>query len=124
MRCRELHAHLERIKAPKTVFVSEDASGIVKKVVYDCNTNQLIGLVAPLNPENGSPRLFAYEASSAEEIEKYMELPQASLIYIIVAQPMKKHSLPFILQLFGINNKFKSSDVLARWRYIQRELKL
>lgn len=114
---------MEKIGAPKKVFLSEDASGIVKRIVYDSITDQLIGIVSPLQPENGCPKLFAYKASSEEEMKRFMELPQSTLVYIIVAQPLKANAPPFIIQLFGTNNKFNSSDVLARWKYVTTELK-
>lgn len=123
MRCKELKEHLEKIKAPNTVFLSEDASGVVKKIVYDSQTNQLVGLVSPLKSENGSPTLFAYSATTEEEIKRFLELPKSSLVYIIVAQPLKEHAPPFILQLFGTDNKFKAMHVLARWKFITIELK-
>lgn len=62
-------------------------------------------------------------ATSKEEIEKCMELPHSSLAYIVVAQPLKKGASPFILHIFGTNNKFKALDVVNRWEYIENELK-
>lgn len=121
-RAKELNDYLERIGAPKTVFISEDGSGIVKKVVYDRGSNQLVGILLPLQP-NGCPKPFSYLATSEEEIRRCMELPQSSLAYIIVAQPLKKGAAPFILQIFGTDNRFKSSDVVNRWGYMERELK-
>lgn len=123
LRCQELCTHLERIGAPKIVFLSEDASGIVQNVVFDVKTNQLIGLVAPLQPKNGCPKMFSYLATSEDEIKRCMELPESSNVYMIAAQPLQKHAPPFILQLFGTDNKFTSENVRARWFYIVSELK-
>lgn len=103
-------------------FLSEDGSGIVKKIVYDSHTNQLIGLVLPFNKKNGMPELFTYQAKSAEAIEQLMELPQSTHVYIVVAQPLNENSIPFILQIFGTNNQFESEDVLKRWKYTEAEL--
>lgn len=123
LRCQELSEHLKKIGAPNSVFLSEDGSGIVKKIVYDVKSNQLVGIVPPLDPINGSPKIFSYMANSEEEIRKFFELPQSSLVYIIVAQPLLRHAPPFILQIFGTDNKFKATDVQARWRNIRNELK-
>lgn len=123
LRCQELSEHLKKIGAPNSVFLSEDGSGIVKKIVYDVKSNQLVGIVPPLDPINGSPKIFSYMANSEEEIRKFFELPQSSLVYIIVAQPLIRHAPPFILQIFGTDNKFKATDVQARWRKIRTELK-
>lgn len=48
LRCQALKEHLERSNAPMTVFLSEDASGLVQKVVYDRKNNQLTGIVQSL----------------------------------------------------------------------------
>lgn len=123
LRCEELNNHLHKIGAPRKIFISEDASGIVQNVTFDVKTNQLIGLVAPIKPENGCPKMFSYLATSEQEIKRCMELPKSSLVYMIVAQPLRKHAPPFILQLFGTDNKFNSSNVTARWLYLGSELK-
>lgn len=122
LRCSELVDHLERTNAPKSVFLSEDASGVVQKVVYDVHSNQLVGLVLPFNNLNGMPKMFSFEAQSVEDIKKNMQLPQSTLVYIIVAQPLKIGIPPFILQIFGTNNKFETVDVLRRWNHTISEL--
>lgn len=123
LRCKQLNEYLDVIKCPKYVFLSEDASGIVQKVTYDAYSNQLVGLVLPFNASNGMPVPFTFEAKTAEDIEKYIKLPKSTLVYIVVAQPLKIGASPFILQIFGTNNKFDSSNVLSRWEYTRNELK-
>lgn len=56
LRCQDLKDYLTKINAPLTVYISEDASGIIKKVVYDARSNQLIGLVLPTN-QYGMPQV-------------------------------------------------------------------
>lgn len=123
LRIEQLKKHLERTKSPNAIFLSEDASGVVRKVAYDSYTNQMIGLVLPFNEINGMPRLFSFQAKSAEEMKSFMELPQSTLVYLIVAQPLKRDSPPFILQIFGSVNKFETSDALKRWQHTVKELK-
>lgn len=84
--------------------MSEDASGLEKRLVYDVKTNQLIGLTLPLDSKNGLPQKFSFLATSENMIRELMQKTQSSLIYIIVAQPLKKNSPSFILQLFGTDN--------------------
>lgn len=122
LRCEELNAYLDEIKSPKYVFLSEDGSGLVKKVTYDTHSNQLVGLVLPFDASNGMPKKFSFEAKSAEDIENYLKLAQSTLVYIIVAQPLKLGAAPFILQIFGTDNKFVASDVLKRWAFTKMEL--
>lgn len=117
LRCNELNQYLEALKAIKCVWLSEDASGIIAKVEFDAQSNQMIGLVLPINPATGMPTPFTYLARNAGEIELNMNKDKSSLVYIIMAQPLMDGVPPFILQLFGTNNKFKSEDVLNRWKY-------
>lgn len=122
LRCSELVDHLERTDSPKSVFLSEDGSGVVKKVVYDVHSNQLIGLVLPFNNLNGMPKIFSFEPQSAEDIEKFIQLPQSTLVYIIVAQSLKVGVPPFILHIYGTDNTFETVDVLRRWTFTISEL--
>lgn len=123
LRCKQLEQHLERTRSPKAVFLSEDASGVVKNVVYDSHSNQLVGLVLPTNDSDGMPKLWTFKAESAELIENYMEQPESTLVYIVVAQPLKKGAPSFILQIYSTDNKFETSSVLKRWVHTEKELK-
>lgn len=123
LRCNQLASYLEKSKYPNLVFLSEDGSSVVQKIVHESRTNQLVGLVLPLNSTNGMPQLFTYTAKSAEEIKEFMNKPRSNLVYVIMAQPLQKGAPAFILQLFGTNNKFTAVDVSKRWRYTENELK-
>lgn len=121
LRATQLVEYLESIKSPKNIFLSEDGSGVIQKIVYDVHSNQLVGLVLPFK-SNGMPKMFSFEAKSTEDIEKYLQMPKSTLVYIIVAQPLKINASPFILQIFGTDNKFETADVLRRWAYTEIEL--
>lgn len=122
LRCEELKQHLIDNKSDMSVFLSEDASGIVRRVTYDSKTKQLVGLVLPLK-ENGMPKTMNFTPTTAQEIENFMKLAQSTLVYIVVAQPLTPNVPSFILQIFGTNNKFTKHDVLARWTEIKKETK-
>lgn len=123
LRCKQLLEYLEKSNASKSVFLSEDASGIVKRVVYDSKSNQMIGLVLPMNEKNGMPQVKTFIAESAEKMKEYLRGPESTLVYIVAAQPLKDKTPPFILQIFGTNNKFDMSVVSKRWKYTIDELK-
>lgn len=122
LRCKELSAYLDKMNAPRTVWLSEDGSGIVSKVSYDSATNQLIGLVLPFNDENGMPISLTYRPKSAKDMEDMIKNPHSSHIYIVMAQPIKPNTQPFILQMFGTDNKFTGLNVSNRWSYTKNEL--
>lgn len=106
-----------------SVCLSEDASGILKKVVYDSKSNRMIGLVLPMNEKNGMPQIKTFIAESAEKMKEYLERPLSSLVYIVAAQPLKEKTPPFILQIYGTDNKFNKRAVSKRWEYTIYELK-
>lgn len=123
LRCEELSQFLDKLNAPRTVWLSEDGSGIVSKVSYDSSTNQMVGLVLPTNRETGMPIPFTFVPSSVNEIEKQLEYPKSTLVYIIMAQSIKENIPPFVLQIFGTDNKFLATDVMSRWKFIKAELR-
>lgn len=124
LRIEELVEYLKSINAKKHIFIAEDASGIIDKINYDPKTNQLVGLVLPIVSKTGMPKPFSFIATSATEIERIMELhAKSTLIYLVLAQPLIEHAPPFVLQVFGTDNKFTSVNVISRWMYIVQELK-
>lgn len=122
LRCKELAEYLEKVNAPKYVWLAEDASSIVSKVSYDSTSNQMIGLVLPTDSKTGNPILFSYQPTSLEDIEQYLKQPKASLVYVVMAQPIKENIPPFVLQVYGIDNTFTSEDVKKRWKKTVEEL--
>lgn len=122
LRSKELADYLDLIGAEKKVWLSEDGSGIVSDVTYDATTNQLVGLVLPYD-KNGIPISFSYTPNAMSEIKNQMDNnARSTLVYVILAQPIKDNALPFILQVYGTNNKFKSNDVMQRWLHTKDQL--
>lgn len=117
LRCEELNAYLEGLKLDKYVWLSEDATGIVAKVEFDPKTNQMVGLVLPMDPGTGMPAAFTYLARNVDEIQKNMQKMKSSYVYIVLAQPLRKGVPPFILAVFGSDNKFTTRNVLSRWKH-------
>lgn len=104
------------------MWLSEDATGIVAKVEFDPMTNQMIGLVLPMDPSTGMPTAFTYLARDAHEIQTNMQRKQSSLLYMVLAQPLKKGVPPFVLQIYGTDNKFTTQNTLLRWKHTINEL--
>lgn len=105
------------------VWLSEDASAIVSKIEYDHRTNQMVGIVLPIEPNNGMPIPFSFQARNVEEIQSNMKQNKSTSVYMIMAQPLATNAPPFILQLFGTDNKFKAKHVILRWKHTIDELK-
>lgn len=124
LRCAELREYLDYIKAIKHVFLSEDATSIVSKIQYDPKSNQLVGIVLPIDGKSGMPISFSFKASSATAIQNIIKAEEQSIsVYIVMAQPLIKNAPPFVLQIFGTNNKFTAPNVMKRWQHTIQELK-
>lgn len=122
LRCIELDEYLKNLNAPRKVWLCEDASGINPKVTFDSLSNQLIGLVLPMN-QTGMPISFSFTPQTLDEIENQIQNNEKStLVYMVIALPIMDNTAPFILQVFGTDNRFKAQDVFSRWRHIKDQL--
>lgn len=123
LRCKELVSYLNKINAPKQVWLSEDGSGIVQRVAYDSCTNQLVGLTLPLNKDTGMPTPFTFTPKTVSDIDSQIKNNSKShLVYIVLAQPIKENTAPFILQVYGTDNTFTTSNTMKRWEHTRTEL--
>lgn len=122
LRTKELSEYLDRMKTPRLVWLSEDATAIVSKVKYDPKTNQMVGLLLPLDEKNGCPIPFSFLAANADLIELQLKETMSHSVYVVMAQPLDEKVPPFVLQMFGTTQRFKSTDVIKRWKYTKSEL--
>lgn len=124
LRCEQLRAYLHNLKVEKAVWLSEDGSGIVSDIHYDTISDQLVGFVLPFGTDTGSPIPFSFKARDGEEIIKHMSsnIQKSCLVYLVMAQPLSVGVPPFVLQIFGTDNRFSKEDVVKRWNHTQNEL--
>lgn len=123
LRCKQLNQYLERLNLKKCVWLCEDGTGIVLKLEYDPSTNQIVGLVLPLNSKTGIPISFSFMAESAADIQKLVKMRASTHLYVVLAQPLAQNVPPFVLQMFGTDNTFTAADVQRRWKHTIAELK-
>lgn len=122
LRCKELSEYLDKMQTVRSVWISEDATAIVSIVKYDPKTNQLIGILLPLNKSDGLPKTFSFEASNATIIEQHLKQPFSKFVHVVMAQPLDEKVPPFLLQMFSTNNNFTAVDVVHRWNTTKLEL--
>lgn len=123
LRYQQLAQYLDKLNAPREVWLAEDGSGIVAKVSFDSTTNQLVGLVLPIDENTGMPITFSFYPQTANEIEYQIRQNQKStIVYLVLAQPMLDNAPSFVLQVFGSDNRFKSENVLNRWKHTRDQL--
>lgn len=123
LRTIELLKFLELRDLPLAVSLSEDATSIEGRPQYDSKTNQIMGLVLPINKCNGMPIPKSYPARSADEMASYFlnQIPTAKLVNVIIAQPLANVS-PFCLLLFTSDAKYTAEHVAKWWKYVTAEL--
>lgn len=120
-RWSELRNYLISKNLPLVVWISEDGTRITFRIQYDPSSNQIVGFVLPFD-SNGVPKPNSYPATSASKIMSYFENgTKAANVYTIMAQPAHDKSAAFCLGLFGTDNKFTSSHVVKRWKWMQKE---
>lgn len=115
--------YLKKLDLLPIVWLSEDGSGVQGKVEFDPNTNQMVGLVLPLDQCTGMPIKFSFLARDVDEIQENMKRNKSMYVYVIMAQPLSRDVPPFPLQLFGSDNKFTTKNVSLRWQYTVEQLK-
>lgn len=130
LRADELLKYLTDLNLPKFVSLSEDGTKITDRKQYDVGTNQLVGFVLPLNPDNGMPIANFYQATSAADIESSFydvktgnEKKRSTNVNVVMAQSLVKSIPAFCLLIFGTDNTYTTQDVAKRWTYIRKELK-
>ncbi|CAF2898412.1 unnamed protein product [Rotaria sp. Silwood2] len=122
-RFNELKQHLNLLDT-KFGFVSEDCTGVIQKIKYNEGTNSFIGFSTPLI--NGIPSVNHFRTNSLEQLRTWFSsIDKASLLNINMFQPVSSNHLtssaPFLLAAYGINNQYRSIEILKRWTYIYDE---
>lgn len=77
MRCSQLKKYLEERNLPMVVWVSEDGTRITGRLQYDPGTNQIVGLLLPLD-ENGMPKSKSFMATNASAMNKHVNNNQVT----------------------------------------------
>lgn len=123
LRTEELLQYLKERNLPKAVAISEDMTRIVGRVQFDSRSNQLFGLVEPINNKTGMPIPFCFPArTDTEIIRHFMNGKVSGYLNVLMAQPIAKNASPYCLLLYGSDNKFTANTVKRRWKYIVNEL--
>lgn len=122
IRAKELAEYLTKMNCSNNVWLSEDATVIKSNVTYDPKTNQLVGLVLPTDETTGCPMAYKYMATNAECIKQHLMHVKSSVVYVVMAQPIDEKIPPFVLQIFGSDNRFETTKVLKRWNHTKIQL--
>ncbi|CAM4912299.1 unnamed protein product [Rotaria socialis] len=106
-------------------FCSEDTTGVIRKVEYDCSTNSFVRFATPVT--DGVPLSQYFQVDTFNDIKEIYDMSeQARLLNVHMFQGIQSDDnttsipRPFLLSAYGINNNFTALDVLQRWLYIYR----
>lgn len=122
IRAQPLFDYLTKRCAGLDVWLAEDGSGIIPAIQYDSSSDQLIGIVLPMD-KTGCPKRYESTALDENEIRKFIQYPKSTLVYVVMAVPLEEGIPPFLLQMFGTNNTFTTANVVQRWNFTINELK-
>lgn len=125
LRDTELLSYLKSKKLPKYVSLSEDATNVTGMLEYSPDSNQIVGLVLPLNKDNAMPEPLSYAAISASAIDTIMvdrSVLISNMLNVVMAQPLALNVPAFCLMVYGGNAKFTAEDVKKRWACIVNRL--
>lgn len=104
------------------VWLSEDATKIANKIECDSTTDQIIGLVLPMDA-HGNPVPYTFLAKNVATMQQsLLDNPKADYVYTVMARSLDVNAPSFFLQLFGTDNKFTTGMVLKRWSHTERVL--
>lgn len=119
----ELQQFLHDNNLGNKISIFEDATKINECVDYDSSSNSLLGLVAPLNANNGLPSVNFFAAVNAKQIKESLEnYSRSSYVQVLVAVANKTNSPSFILGHYGTDNRYSHKEVTARNQHIYSEL--
>lgn len=117
VRAKELAEYFHNLSTIKVVWLSEDATAIVRKVVYDPTSNQLIGIVLPHDKTTSCPIPLTFMATDAETIKHHLMEDKSNVVYLCMAQALDERIPPFLVHMFGNSNKCNTTDVVKRWKF-------
>lgn len=109
-------------EAGNAIWICEDGSGLIPKILYDPKSDQLIGMTLPIDSHTGCPKRFDFTTRDEDEIKKFCRMNKSTHVYLILAIPLKEGVAPFVLQIFGTDNRFTAKNVIKRWNYTVSEL--
>ena len=109
----------EHLKSNKFnyAFIAEDATTSICRIDYDARSNSFIGFSAPL--VDGIPQSNYFQTDNFEQLELWFaEEDKAKFINLYMLKSIVLSEPPFILAVYGSNNKAKAIEILKRWIFI------
>ncbi|CAF1118836.1 unnamed protein product [Didymodactylos carnosus] len=104
-------------------FMSEDSTGVIRKIEYDSVTNAFIGFSTPLIA--GLPSCKHFQIDAFDELKTWFSTyEKAQLLNVHMFQPITTNSAlssPYLFSTYGTSSKFTPNDIWCRWVFIHDE---
>ncbi|CAF1474264.1 unnamed protein product, partial [Didymodactylos carnosus] len=98
-------------------FMSEDSTGVIRKIEYDSVTNAFIGFSTPLIA--GLPSCKHFQIDAFDELKNWFSTyEKAQLLNVHMFQPITTNSAlssPYLFSTYGTSSKFTPNDIWCRW---------
>ena len=102
------------------IFIAEDCTVVVLRVIYDVKANTFIGFTPRL--ENGLPQVNSFSTESFCKLENWFNtLTKSRFLNLQMIQPINLNNVPsssFFLAAYGSDNTFNTKDILLKWMNI------
>jgi hypothetical protein len=102
------------------IFVAEDCTAVVPRIIYDVKVNAFIGFTPSL--KNGLPEINSFSTESFSELENWFNtLTRSRLLNLQMIQPINLNGVScssFLLSAYGTDNHFTAEDILMKWMSI------
>ena len=99
-------------------FCGEDATAVLRKVVYDVRSNSFVGFTPPLD-QDGLPLVKHFRTNSFEELSDWFAHEDIShLLNLHMVQAIsadQKNMPPFALAAYGTDGKYTCVHIIRRW---------
>ncbi|KAK4045387.1 hypothetical protein OUZ56_032994 [Daphnia magna] len=103
---------------PFIVSLSEDCSAIVAKREYDTASNSVMGVSLPMEANGLRNQKLAVVTDVKSIVDVFERFPRATLMLVVMAQPLVDGIPPIRILYFCTDNKFTAEDVTARMHTI------
>ncbi|KAK4012282.1 hypothetical protein OUZ56_021383 [Daphnia magna] len=103
---------------PFIVSLSEDCSAIVAKREYDTASNSVMGVSLPMEANGLRNQKLAVVTDVKSIVDVFERFPRATLMLVVMAQPLVDGIPPIRILSFCTDNKFTAEDVTARMHTI------
>lgn len=114
---KDLKAYLLANGYPLVVCWSEDATRITGGIEYKPSTDQITGLVAPLDETTGLPNCNMECSSPQAVLDLLRKHSIGRNVQLAMVQPMLQGASPFCVNYYCTDNRFSTEDVTKKWEH-------